>query len=166
MTAARQKRKRFYAGFMAAAGVLLLVSAGLRLAMAATTERVVVDWHSGLAIGGYDPVAFFTNGRALPGSPDFELRYAGAIWRFHNMGNRAAFAAQPEIYMPQFGGYDPIGVIRGIAVAGNPNVWLIAGQRLYLFYDRARMEKFAADADRLAAEAERKWPDLRHSLSP
>jgi len=166
MTAARQKRKRFYAGFMAAAGVLLLASAGLRLAMAATTERVVVDWHSGLAIGGYDPVAFFTNGRALPGSPDFEFRYAGAIWRFHNMGNRAAFGAQPEIYMPQFGGYDPIGVIRGIAVAGNPNVWLIAGQRLYLFYDRARMEKFAADPDRLAAEAERKWPDLRHSLSP
>src|SRR5215472_17848399 len=157
MTAARQKRKRFYAGFMAAAGVLLLASAGLRLAMAATTERVVVDWHSGLAIGGYDPVAFFTNGRALPGSPDFEFRYAGAIWRFHNMGNRAAFGAQPEIYMPQFGGYDPIGVIRGIAVAGNPNVWLIAGQRLYLFYDRTRMEKFAADPDRLAAEAERKW---------
>ena len=166
MTAARQKRKRFYAGFMVAAGVLLLASAGLRLAMAATTERVVVDWHSGLAIGGYDPVAFFTNGRALPGSPDFEFRYAGAIWRFHNMGNRAAFGAQPEIYMPQFGGYDPIGVIRGIAVAGNPNVWLIAGQRLYLFYDRTRMEKFAADPDRLAAEAERKWPDLRHSLSP
>jgi len=166
MTAARQKRKRFYAGFVAAAGVLLLASAGLRVSKAATTERLVVDWHSGLAIGGYDPVAFFTNGRALPGSPDFEFRYAGAIWRFHNIGNRAAFAAEPEIYMPQFGGYDPIGVARGIAVAGNPNVWLITGQRLYLFYDRARMEKFAADADRLATEAERKWPDVRRSLSP
>jgi len=134
--------------------------------MAATTERIVVDWNSGLAIGGYDPVAFFTNGRALPGSADFEFRYAGAVWRFHNMGNRAAFAAQPEIYMPQFGGYDPIGVTRGVAVAGNPNVWLIAGQRLYLFYDRARMEKFAADAERLATEAARKWPELRRSLSP
>ena len=166
MTAARQKRKRFYAGFMAAAGVLVLASAGLRAVMAATTERIVVDWHSGLAIGGYDPVAFFTNGRALPGSPDFEFRYAGAIWRFHNMGNRAAFAAEPEIYMPQFGGYDPIGVTRGIAVAGNPNVWLVSGQRLYLFYDRARMEKFAADAERIAAEAARKWPELKRALSP
>jgi len=166
MTAARQKRKRLYASFMAVAGMLLLASAGLRVSTAATTERIVVDWHSGLAIGGYDPVAFFTDGQALPGSPDFEFRYAGAIWRFHNMGNRAAFAAEPEIYMPQFGGYDPIGVTRGIAVAGNPNVWLITGQRLYLFYDHARMEKFAADADRLAAEAERKWPDVRRSLSP
>ena len=54
------------------------------------------------------------------------------------MGNRAAFATQAEIYMPQLGGYDPIGVIRD--GRGNPNVWLIAGQRLYLFYDRTRME--------------------------
>jgi hypothetical protein len=52
MTAARQKRKRFYAGCVAAAGVLLLASAGLRLAMAATTERIVVGWHSALAFGG------------------------------------------------------------------------------------------------------------------
>jgi hypothetical protein len=66
------------------------------------------------------PVAFFTKDRALSDSPDFEFRYTRAIWRFHHMGNRAAFAAQPEIYMPQFGGYDPMGVIRGIAVAGNP----------------------------------------------
>ena len=152
---------------MAAAGLwLALLPAQVRGSMAATTEQLVVDWHSGLAIGGYDPVAFFTNGRALPGSADFEFRYAGAVWRFHNMGNRAAFAAQPEIYMPQFGGYDPIGVTRGVAVAGNPNIWLIAEQRLYLFYDRARMEKFAADAARIAAQAARKWPELRRALSP
>ena len=44
----------------------------------------------------------------------------------------------PDVYMPQFGGYDPLGVARGVAVAGNPNVWLIAGERLFLFYDRAR----------------------------
>jgi hypothetical protein len=65
--------------------------------------------------------------------------------------------------MPKFGGYDPIGVSRGVAVAGNPNVWLISGERLYLFYDRARLEKFAGDADRLSAEAERKWPDVKRA---
>ena len=123
-------------------------------------------WHTGLAIGGYDPVAFFTDGRPVAGSANFELRYGGAIWRFRDVGNRDAFAAQPEIYMPKFGGYDPIGVTRGVAVAGNPNVWLISGERLYLFYDRARLEKFAGDADRLSAEAERKWPDVMRALSP
>jgi hypothetical protein len=166
MTAARQKRKRLCAGFAAAAGVLMALMAGPPGSVAATTERLVVDWHTGLAIGGYDPVAFFTDGRPVAGSANFELRYAGAIWRFRNVGNRDAFAAQPDIYMPKFGGYDPIGVTRNVAVAGNPNVWLITGERLYLFYDRGRLEKFAGDADRLSAEAERKWPDVKRALSP
>jgi hypothetical protein len=166
MTAARQKRKQYCGCATAVAGLFLALSAGRPVSVAATTERLVVDWHTGLAIAGYDPVAFFTEGRPLPGSADFELRYGGAIWRFRNVGNREAFAAQPDIYMPKFGGYDPIGVGRGIAVAGNPNVWLITGERLYLFYDRARLEKFAADADRLIAEAERKWPEVKRVLSP
>ena len=121
---------------------MMVLSASPPASIAATTERLVVDWHTGLAIGGYDPVAFFTDGRPVAGSANFELRYAGAIWRFRNVGNREAFAAQPDIYMPKFGGYDPIGVTRGVAVAGNPNVWLVTGERLYLFYDRARLEKF------------------------
>ena len=54
----------------------------------------------------------------MAGNPELELRYGGAAWRFCNVGNRAAFAAQPEVYMPQFGGYDPVGVARGVAVAG------------------------------------------------
>ena len=166
MTAARQKRKRLCAGSAALAGVLIALMAVPPASIAATTERLVVDWHTGLAIGGYDPVAFFTDGRPVAGSANFELRHGGAIWRFRNVGNRDAFAAQPDIYMPKFGGYDPIGVTRGVAVAGNPNVWLITGERLYLFYDRTRLEKFVTDADRLSAEAERKWPDIRRALSP
>jgi hypothetical protein len=54
----------------------------------------------------------------------------------------------------------------GSAIAGNPNVWLITGERLYPFYDRARLEKFAADSERLIAEAERKWPEVKRALSP
>jgi hypothetical protein len=171
MTAARQKRKRekgkrLCGCLTVLAGFLLALSTGAPKTIAATTERVVMDWNSGLAIGGYDPVAFFTDGRPLAGSADFELRHGGAIWRFRNIGNRSAFAAKPEIYMPQFGGYDPLGVLRGVAVAGNPNVWLITGERLYLFYDRSRLETFAGDAERLGAEAARKWPDVERVLSP
>jgi hypothetical protein len=58
---------------------------------------------------------------------------AGVIWRFHNEGERASFIAHPEIYGPQFGGYDPVDMARGIGVAGNPYFWLISGRRLYLF---------------------------------
>ena len=142
------------------------LSAGPSGPRAAATQTIVVDWHTGLAIGGYDPVAFYTEGKPVPGSADFELRYGGAIWRFSNIGNRAEFAARPDVYMPRFGGYDPLGVAHGVAVAGNPNVWLISGERLYLFYDRARLETFTADAERLTAAAERKWPDVLRTLSP
>ena len=52
---------------------------------------------------------------------------AGAVWRFRNEGNRASFVAHPEIYGPQFGGYDPVDLARGVTVAGNPWFWLDSG---------------------------------------
>src|SRR5207244_12096850 len=91
-------------------------SAALR---AATTERVVVDRHTGLALYGVDPVAYFTERKPVPGRPEFEYSYAGAVWRFDNEGNRAAFAADPDVYMPRYGGYDPVGISRGLATPGD-----------------------------------------------
>ena len=70
---------------------------------------------------------------AVQGLPDFEVAAAGAVWRFRNEGNRASFVAHPEIYGPQFGGYDPVDLARGVTYAGNPRFWLVNGQRLYLF---------------------------------
>jgi hypothetical protein len=169
MTAARQKRKQYC--FSLAAVAALLAYAGLAFLMApgpaaSAGERIVVDWHTGLAIDGYDPVAFFTDGKPLQGSSNLELRKGDAVWRFINVGNRAAFAAAPDVYMPRYGGYDPIGVARGLAVAGNPNVWLIQGQRLFLFYDSARRQKFASDSNRVMASADRKWPDVQRTITP
>lgn len=165
MTTARRKRKhRDCLTQAVVAAVALSLCAGV--ASAALTERIVVDWHTGLAIGGYDPVAFFTDGKPMPGSAAFELRHDGVVWRFHNSGNRAAFAERPDIYMPRYGGYDPVGVARGVAVAGKPDVWLIVGQRLFLFYEPADRQKFAGDAVHFIATADRKWPQVQESLAP
>lgn len=168
MTAGRQQRKRFYERRLAPAGFLLLAAfaAAVTAWPASATERIVVDWHTGLAIDGYDPVAFYTDGKAAPGSADCELSYGGAVWRFRNIGNRAAFVARPDVYMPQFGGYDPVGVARGVAVPGSPALWTIVGERLFLFYDQAQREKFLADSPRFIAAAQRKWPDVRRTLNP
>jgi len=166
MTAARQQRKRHRAILAAIAGLVVILSGIIAAGRADATERIVVDWHTGLAIDGYDPVAFYTDGKPVLGSPDFELSYGGAVWRFRNLGNREAFAARPDVYMPQFGGYDPVGVARGVAVAGNPGVWVISGERLFLFYDRERLETFTANAERIPAAAERKWQDVQRTLSP
>lgn len=161
MTAARRG-----AVIAALAGRFFAVLCGPPALHAATTETIVVDWHTGLAIGGYDPVAFYTDGQAVLGSPELELHYGGAIWRFSNVGNRDAFAARPDVYMPRFGGYDPLGIAEGVAVAGNPRVWLIVGGQLFLFYDHSRLEMFLADSQRIIAAGERKWPDVLHTLTP
>jgi hypothetical protein len=166
MTTARQRRKRYRTADAAFASLLAILAAVAPASRAATTETLVVDRYIGLAIGGYDPVAFYTEGKPVAGSPDFELEYSGAIWRFRNIGNREAFAARPDIYMPKFGGYDPVGVAHGVAVAGNPGVWAITGGQLFLFYDRDRLAAFAADAQRITSVAERKWPDVLRTLSP
>jgi YHS domain-containing protein len=149
-----------------AAGAIAATFAAFVIPASALTGRIVADWHSGLAIAGYDPVAYFTDGKPVAGSPELELHYGGVVWRFCNAGNRAAFAERPDVYMPQYGGYDPVGVARGLAVAGNPDVWTIAGERLFLFYNATQREKFLADPARLIAIATRKWARLSGGLNP
>jgi YHS domain-containing protein len=167
MTAARRRRKEKRA-LIAVFALALAAFAGLvpHATAGAITETIVVDRHTGLAIGGYDPVAFYTDGKPLSGSPDFELHYGGAVWRFCNIGNRAAFAERPDVYMPRFGGYDPVGVARGVAVAGRPDVWLISGGQLFLFHSSQRLETFAANPEHISGVAERKWPAVLKTLSP
>jgi len=166
MTAQRQERyglgRRIV--FFALAAGFCVASAGTAV-LASTTERVVVNRFSGLAIEGFDPVAYFTDNRAVLGLPDFEAAQAGAVWRFHNEGNRASFMAHPEIYGPQFGGYDPVDVARGVTLAGNPRFFAVTGQRLYLFGIEAHRDAFAADPDRFLPEARERWPDLEQNLS-
>ena len=167
MTAARPQRKawmqtvrRARLGFAVAAGVAFSTAA-----IGGTTEQVVADWHTGLAISGFDPVAYFTDAVPKTGRLEYEYSFAGVTWRFRNEGNRAAFAGHPDVYMPQFGGHDPVAVARGVARAGHPELWLIADKRLYLFYSPEARDAFRADPDQVTGAAEEKWPDVVRTLS-
>jgi hypothetical protein len=166
MTAPRQERYglgRRIAFFALLAGICAVCPDPA--ALASTTERVVVNRFSGLAIEGFDPVAYFVQKQAVVGLPDYEASQAGAVWRFHNEGNRASFVAHPEIYGPQFGGYDPIDVARGVTLAGNPRFFVVAGQRLYLFGLEANRDAFAAHPERYLPEARERWPQLEEGLA-
>jgi hypothetical protein len=151
------------AGLLSGSLATLALSGGA--AEAATTERVVVNRFTGLAIEGFDPVAYFVDARPLIGQQDFEASEAGAVWRFRNEGNRASFVAHPEVYGPRFGGYDPMDLARGVTVAGNPRFWLISGQRLYLFSREQSRDAFAADPSRFLQQATQRWPVLRQDLA-
>ncbi len=135
-------------------------------AEASTTERVIVNRYTGLAIEGFDPVAYFIEARPLIGLPEFEASQAGAVWRFRNEGNRASFVSYPDIYGPRFGGYDPVDVARGVTYAGNPRFWLVSGERLYLFgREEESRDAFAADPERFLRSANSRWPDLEKDLA-
>jgi hypothetical protein len=145
---------------------LVAVLAGATTALrAATTERVVTDRNTGLAIYGVDPVAYFTDKQPIVGRTEFEFRFAGAIWRFANEGNRAAFVADPKVYMPRFGGYDPVGIARGVSTPGYPQLWAITKDRLYLFYSAQARAAFLADPSAAVAAAEARWPRLVQDLA-
>jgi len=132
---------------------------------AATTERIVTNRFSGLAIDGFDPVAYFVDGRPVLGLREFEASEAGVVWRFHNEGNRASFLAHPDVYGPQFGGYDPVDVARGVTVAGNPLFWVVAGERLYLFGFEANRDAFVSDPQAFLEKAQARWPALKQGLA-
>jgi hypothetical protein len=177
MTAPRQERNGRSSGKAGRPGIALIarlavlwllsiaVPAGLPSADASTTERVVVNRFSGIAIDGFDPVAYFTDAQAMLGVEEFEASQAGAVWRFRNAGNRASFVAHPDIYGPQFGGYDPVDLARGVTVAGSPRFWLVVGQRLYLFSREKSRDAFAAAPAGVLRNATQRWPGLEQSLA-
>ena len=166
MTTLRRQRRSLRAALLglvlSAAPVALLWQAG----HATTTEQIVVDPHSGLAIYGYDPVAYFTDRAAKMGRADLELTHAGAAWRFFNEGNRDAFARDPQVYMPQYGGYDPVAITGNVARAGHPDFWAIHNDRLFLFYSDEARKLFNADPAHMALQAEENWPRVNRTLSP
>ena len=155
MTAARRREKP-------AAALLLAVFAALLVRTAAAA--VTVNPATGLAISGFDPVAYFIETKAELGRPEYELTADGVIWRFRNEGNRAAFEADPEVYRPAFGGYDPVAIGRERAVPGHPLIWRMVDGRLYLFYSEQNRAAFLADPARVLAAAERKWPAVEQSI--
>lgn len=166
MTGARQPEKAAAPRRWMVALVLAVFTVVFAGAPAAARDPIVVNPDTGLALSGIDPVAYFTDRKPVFGRPDLELGRFGTVWRFRNPGNRDAFAADPQVYMPQFGGYDPVAIERGRAVPGHPLIWTVMGERLYLFYSDADRAAFLADAERIAAAAARKWPDVARAASP
>lgn len=155
----RRARLGVLSGFVAAS---CLISPG----RAATTEFIVTDPLTGIAIFGFDPVAFFVDHRARKGSPFFEFKHAGVVWRFHNEGDRAAFAAHPAIYMPRFGGYDPMAAARRVPAPGLPALFVLHENRLFLFSSKENRKAFLAAPGEAIAAAESSWPRLAHNLVP
>jgi YHS domain-containing protein len=153
---------------MAAAVVALLVVAGGGSALAGS--MVNTGYFGGVAIMGYDPVAYFTEGRPLKGSPEFQHEFLGETWHFASAANRDAFAADPVAYAPQYGGYCAGEVVQADVTTGvttniDPRAWRIIDGKLYLFYDRGYAQHFEANAPDLLVKADANWPKVQARLA-
>jgi YHS domain-containing protein len=114
----------------------------------------------GVAIRGYDPVAYFRDGGPRPGKPEFAVRHGGATWRFASAEHKALFEADPQRYLPAYGGFCAYGTSRGYLVKIEPEAWSIVDGRLYLNYDLGVRKTWAGRTKTYIARADGNWPRL------
>ncbi len=122
------------------------------------------DKATGYAIAGYDPLSYFTLGKATLGHSKFEYVWNGTVWKFQNEGNRDAFMRHPEVYAPHFAGYDPYALAKGYPVEGLPTVWRIWENRLYFFHNVVNKHLWAEDPQDYEMKAKENWQRIRLSI--
>lgn len=113
---------------------------------------------SRVAVGGYDPVAYFTDGHPVRGAAQFRINHEGYEYRFASAEHLAAFRANPSRYLPQYGGYCAWAVSQGYTASGNPNNWRIVDGRLYLNYNAEIQTRWEGDIPGHIRTANANWP--------
>lgn len=115
---------------------------------------------NGLAIRGADPVAYFTQGKAVQGKEDYVHVWQGAKWLFTSAENRDAFTKAPEKYVPQYGGYCALAVAHKTIAPINPESWAIIEGKLYLNFDKPTQEQWKKDIPGNIKKADANWPGV------
>ena len=150
-------------GFFATVGIAMLIlaapatAAGLALLDPDPKNHVIADPGTGVALFGYDPVAYHVEHAARLGSAHHELQLDGKFWRFRSEANKAAFESDPAAFIPAFGGHDGAIVSNGNMAIGDPEIFVIAGGELVLFRDQANRDQFARESD-MRKKAREAWP--------
>ncbi|MCF0061765.1 YHS domain protein [Dyadobacter chenwenxiniae] len=144
--------------------IFLLLALGLGQAFAQTVEIRKKQFNlegSGLAIQGYDPVAYFTMNKALEGKKEFSTNFNGTVYRFMSKQNRDEFAGNPARYEPQYGGWCAFAMgKKGEKVEVDPETFKVIDGKLYLFYNKYfnnTLKSWNQDEARLKAQANKNW---------
>lgn len=126
--------------------------------------EINTGYFGNVAIKGYDPVAYFTESRAVKGSKDITSDWLGATWQFSSTEHRDSFTASPIKYAPQYGGLCSDGVAYGSTTTNiDPEAWRIIDGKLYLNYDPGSAAELEETPGQIA-KAEANWPKIRASL--
>ena len=140
---------------------LTLVSTAYAAPAINTLKRgLISDSITGVAINGYDTVAYFTENKPVKGSPAFTTAWNGAQWQFASQKHLDLFKATPEKYAPQYGGYCAYGVSKGYLVSIEPEQFTVLDGKLYLNYDSGVQKKWTQDIAGYNRVADAKFSDL------
>ena len=132
--------------------VLAITAAGFFAAPNADATNTLAT-----AIGGYDAVAYFTEGEATQGKARFHHFWNGAVWFFANAENRDTFAADPESYAPQYDGYCAWAASQNYKRPGDPNVWQIVDDKLYIKVHEGAQAKWRENIQGHIAQGDENW---------
>jgi YHS domain-containing protein len=116
----------------------------------------------GVALRGTDPVALAEGPEVAPGHARFTAVHDGVAYYFASAETMARFAADPERYMPRYGGFCAFGVAKGKKLDGDPRYADVVDGKLYLFLNAAVFEAYSQDKAGVLAAAERNWPGMHH----
>ena len=154
----------FHWSYAAIRGVAIAVAVLVGLAAGSLTASAKGPINTigspGVAIKGFDPVAYFVSGGPKKGKKEFSLSHAGVEWRFASAENKALFVANPAKYKPAYGGYCAYGVAQGYKVKIEGNAWAIRSGKLYLNYDRGIQRRWNKRPGTYVKVANKKWPRL------
>lgn len=137
----------------------LVIATALLLAGPALAKDPVFSTDQG-AIRGYDPVAYFVDGKPVKGDGDISHFWEGATWHFASDANRKAFVENPKKYAPAYGGYCAYAVANGYTASTDPNAWSIVDDRLYLNYSPSVKRRWEKNISGYIGKANKNWPGV------
>lgn len=114
----------------------------------------------GVAIKGYDVVAYFKDKKPVKGSSQHKAEYKGSVFHFSSQANRDAFTATPAKYAPQYNGFCAFGTAGGYKAAVDPAAFTVVNGKLYLNYNKDVQKQWRADIPHLVAKADQNWPEV------
>ncbi len=145
---------------------LFALSTSASAADSAAAVAAAINQTGGVALKGYDPVAYFTESKAVQGSDQFTTQYQGATYKFESAANRDAFVANPAKYAPQYGGYCAYGVAHDDKANVDPDAFTVVNGKLYMNYNKAVRYLWKRDVPGNITKADKNWPDLSKATDP
>ncbi len=123
-------------------------------------DPIYTSRFSNAAAGGYDVTAYFSEAQPVKGKKAFSTQYQGADWRFASQENLDKFTQNPEKYAPQYGGYCAWAVAEGKTASGDPMLWTIHEDKLYLNYNKKINTRWLNDKENFIVKGDKNWPSV------